>query len=251
VLELVEGPTVADRIAHGPFRVSEALAVARQVVDALQAAHNRNVVHRDLKPANIKVRPDGTVKVLDFGLAKALAPEVADGEQRPTPTLTARGVILGTVPYMAPEQARGQASDARIDIWAFGATLYEMLTGRSPFAAESLADTVGAVLYKEPQWDDVPERVQPLLRRCLEKDPARRLRTMADVRACLEDSPAFDFSAPTMLFENRFWTPGLPFYDVSADGRFLIIASGPNSGASPIHVVLNGTQFLTTRTPRE
>jgi eukaryotic-like serine/threonine-protein kinase len=191
VLELVEGPTLADRIAHGPFRVSEALAIARQVVDALAAAHDRHVVHRDLKPANIKVRPDGTVKVLDFGLAKALAPEaieVADDGQLPAATLTARGVILGTVPYMAPEQARGQASDARVDIWAFGATLYEMLTGRSPFAAENLADTVGAVLYREPQWDNVPGGLQPLLRRCLEKDPARRPRTMADVRALLEDS---------------------------------------------------------------
>ena len=182
VLELVEGPTLADRIAEGPIALDEALIIARQLADALQAAHDRGIVHRDLKPANIKLRADGTVKVLDFGLAKALPPEVADVAAVDL-ARTARGVILGTAPYMAPEQARGRETDGRADIWAFGVVMYEMVTGRSPFAADSLAETVGAVLYKEPDWGRVPDRLQSLLRRCLEKDADRRLQTIADVRS--------------------------------------------------------------------
>ena len=188
VLELVEGPTLADRIAEGPIALDEALIIARQLADALQAAHDRGIVHRDLKPANIKLRADGTVKVLDFGLAKALPPEVADVAV--DLDRTARGVILGTVPYMSPEQARGRETDGRADIWAFGIVVYEMVAGRSPFAADSLAETVGAVLYKEPDWSRVPARLQSLLRRCLEKDADRRLRTIADVRAVLAEPPS-------------------------------------------------------------
>jgi eukaryotic-like serine/threonine-protein kinase len=198
VLELVEGPTLADRIARGPLPVQEAFALARQIADALHAAHARGIVHRDLKPADIKVRPDGTVKVLDFGLAKVFASEtieVAAGQQQPVaPMATSRGVILGTAPYMAPEQVRGRESDARVDIWAFGVTLYEMLTGRSPFAGETLADTVGAVLHKEPEWQEVPEGVQPVLRGCLEKNPSHRLATIADVRTRLDSVPSRRFS---------------------------------------------------------
>jgi Tol biopolymer transport system component len=186
VLELVEGPTLADRIAQGPIPLDEALHIARQIAEALEAAHEHGVIHRDLKPANIKVRPDGTVKVLDFGLAKALPPDVADVASVDL-ARTARGVILGTVPYMAPEQARGRETDGRADIWAFGVVLYEMVTGRSPFAADSLAETVGAVLYKEPDWGRVPDRLQSLLRRCLEKDADRRPQTIADVRSGLAE----------------------------------------------------------------
>jgi serine/threonine protein kinase/sugar lactone lactonase YvrE len=189
VLELVEGPTLADRIAGGPIALDAALAIARQLADALQAAHDRGIVHRDLKPANIKVRADGTVKVLDFGLAKALAAGTV-GVTTADSAQTSRGVVLGTVPYMAPEQARGADTDERVDVWAFGAVLYEMVTGRSPFAAGSVADTLGAILYREPDWDRVPAGVQLPLSRCLEKDANRRLRRIADVRAALEALPA-------------------------------------------------------------
>ena len=189
VLELVDGPTLADRIARGPLPLDEVLAIARQIADALAAAHDRGIVHRDLKPANISVRPDGTVKVLDFGLAKALASgatEIAPDAESPAHVHSTRGVILGTVPYMAPEQARGRETNARADVWAFGVTLYEMLTGTRPFGEETVADTIAAVLHSEPDWTLVPERLQPLLRRCLEKDPHRRLPTMADVRVWLD-----------------------------------------------------------------
>jgi hypothetical protein len=186
VLELVEGPTLADRIASGPIALHEALVIARQLADALQAAHDRGIVHRDLKPANVKVRPDGTVKVLDFGLAKALAAEAVDVTEV-DPAQTTRGMVLGTVPYMAPEQARGAATDERADVWAFGVVLYEMVTGRSPFAGESIADTVGAILYREPDWGRVPPRAQAVLRRCLEKDVNRRLRRIADVHGGLAE----------------------------------------------------------------
>jgi serine/threonine protein kinase/Tol biopolymer transport system component len=202
VLELVDGPTLADRITRGPLPLAEALAIARQLIDALQAAHERGVAHRDLKPANITVRPDGTVKVLDFGLAKALASGCVDLEEHgrlPSPALTARGVILGTIAYMAPEQARGLKTDARVDVWAFGATLYEMVTGRSPFAGESPADTVGSVLHKEPDWNRVPAGLQPVLRRCLEKDAAGRPQTMADVRVWLENSRTPDRQVPRRI----------------------------------------------------
>jgi len=199
VLELVEGPTLADRIAEGPIALDEALIIARQLADALQAAHDRGIVHRDLKPANIKLRADGTVKVLDFGLAKALPPGVADVSV--DLARTARGVILGTVPYMAPEQARGRETDGRADIWAFGVVVYEMVTGRSPFAADSLAETVGAVLYKEPAWNRVPDRLQSLLRRCLEKDADRRLQSIAGVRAVLAEPP----SLPRERGWRRLW----------------------------------------------
>jgi serine/threonine-protein kinase len=198
VMELVEGPTLADRIASGRLPLDDALAIARQIVDALEAAHEKGIVHRDLKPANIKVRDDGTVKVLDFGLAKAL-----DGVEREasatsasmSPTLTAPtqlGVILGTAAYMAPEQARGKPVDKRADIWAFGAVLYEMLTGRRAFAAEEISDTLAFVITKDPDWSalppDTPPSIHTLLRRCLEKDRKRRLADIADARFELDDA---------------------------------------------------------------
>ena len=162
VLELVEGPTLADRLAHGAIAVDEALPIARQIAEALEAAHDAGIVHRDLKPANIKLRPDGTVKVLDFGLAKALDRSAGGNGSDPSnsPTLTARGteagLILGTAAYMAPEQARGRAVDKRADIWAFGVVLWEMLTGRRLFEGETISDTLAAVLTQPPDLGAVP-----------------------------------------------------------------------------------------------
>ena len=188
VLELVEGPTLADRIAKGPIRLDEALPIAKQIAEALEAAHEAGVIHRDLKPANIKVREDGTVKVLDFGLAKALD-TTPEGDPSQSPTLTAAaatqmGVILGTAAYMSPEQARGRTVDRRADIWAFGVVLYEMLVGIPGFLAETVSDTIARVLTTEPNWSvlplDTPTALGRLLHRALEKDPRRRLRDIGD-----------------------------------------------------------------------
>ena len=193
VLELVEGPTLADRIAKGPIPLDEALPIAKQIADALEAAHEAGVIHRDLKPANITVREDGTVKVLDFGLAKALDP-APTGDPSESPTLTAAatqmGVIMGTAAYMSPEQARGKLVDKRADIWAFGAVLFEMLTGRPLFEAGDISEMLASLVLKEPDLSpvgpDVPVALQSLLRRCLVKDPKRRLRDIGEARLVLE-----------------------------------------------------------------
>jgi serine/threonine protein kinase len=196
VLELVEGPTLADRLDKGPIPIHEALPIARQIAEALEAAHDRGIIHRDLKPANIKLRRDGTVKVLDFGLAKSLEPtgRVNDLTQSPSvmsPAPTLAGVILGTAAYMAPEQARGKAVDKRTDIWAFGCVLYEMLTGQKAFQGDTLTDTMAAILKSAPEWRALPHgtpvRVQSLIARCLRKDPTQRLHDMADVRIEIEE----------------------------------------------------------------
>jgi Tol biopolymer transport system component len=190
VLELVEGPTLADRLSQGTVPVDEALAIARQIADALEAAHERGIVHRDLKPANIKLTPDGAVKVLDFGLAKAFDTS-GHRSQSPTVTGTRAGVILGSPAYMSPEQARGQTVDRRTDIWAFGCVLHEMLTGRTAFAGDTVSDTIARVLEREPDWTRLPKRtpaaVRRLLRRCLEKDPRQRLRDVGDARLDLDE----------------------------------------------------------------
>ena len=205
VLELVEGPTLADRISQGPIPVDEALPIAKQIAEALEAAHEAGVIHRDLKPANIKVREDGTVKVLDFGLAKALdtSPE---GDPSQSPTLTAAatqmGVILGTAAYMSPEQARGKVVDRRADIWAFGAVLYEMLTGRRAFAGTDVTDTLAAVVRAEPEWQLLPDAMSPSLRvfmqRCLEKDAKHRVGDVHDVRLALEGAFETAVSEPAV-----------------------------------------------------
>jgi serine/threonine protein kinase len=190
VMELVEGVTLAQRIAHGPLPLDEALAVARQIGAALEAAHERGIVHRDLKPANIKIQPDGTVKVLDFGLAKmASAPAVQSGEATQTLTLTVAGTVMGTPSYMAPEQAQGQPADKRADIWAFGVVLYEMLSGRRPFTGGPTTEIMAAVSTREPDWKAVPPRSVRLLRRCLERDARKRLRDIGDFPLLLEDGP--------------------------------------------------------------
>jgi eukaryotic-like serine/threonine-protein kinase len=181
VLEMVEGHTLADR----SFRLREALGIARQIADALEAAHEKDIIHRDLKPANIKVTPSGAVKVLDFGLAKALTADSPQGEDASTEQ-TRSGVIMGTAAYMSPEQARGKAVDRRTDVWAFGCVLYELLARRAAFGAETTSDCLVKVLESEPDWaclsGDTPEPIKRLLRRALEKDPALRLRDIADAR---------------------------------------------------------------------
>jgi serine/threonine protein kinase/Tol biopolymer transport system component len=199
VLELVEGETLADRIARGPIPVKDALRIARQIADALDAAHEKGIVHRDLKPANIKVTPDGMVKVLDFGLAKATAADASNPAPTGSVGGTGEGVILGTAAYMSPEQARGQAVDKRTDIWAFGCVLYEMLTGRLAFARDTLTDTLVAILEREPEWASLPSATSPriveLLHSCLDKDPRRRLRDIGDAYTQLESNPDSPTSA--------------------------------------------------------
>ena len=215
VLELVDGPTLADRLAAGPIPLDEALPLARQIVDALEYAHEHAIVHRDLKPANIKIRADGTVKVLDFGLAKALAPEGAGGtaDAMNSPTLTGRGtqlgIIVGTAAYMAPEQARGRPADRRADVWAFGIVLYEMLTARRAFEGDDISITLASVLKDDVDWKalpaDLPASVRRLLRRCLEKDPKRRLSAVADARLELDDAGATEIAATPTTVAGRSW----------------------------------------------
>ena len=202
VMELVEGEDLAERLSRGAIPIAEAVMIATQIIDALDAAHSQGIIHRDLKPANIKVRDDGTVKVLDFGLAKALEPGTGNREpgsgsalaNSPTitsPAITERGVILGTAAYMAPEQAKGRPVDKRADIWAFGCVLYEMLAGRRPFSGETTTETIAAVLEREPDWNALPAAtpapVRRLLRRTLEKKPAMRLRDIGDARLDLAE----------------------------------------------------------------
>jgi serine/threonine protein kinase len=206
VMELVEGPTLADRIAAGAIPIDEALPIIRQIVDALETAHEQGVVHRDMKPANIKLRLDGVVKVLDFGLAKALDPASSQSSHSLAPTMTTpaateAGSILGTAPYMSPEQAIGKPVDKRTDIWAFGCTVYEMLTGTSPFARETKAETLVAILEREPDWaalpSSTPAGVRRLVARCLTKDARRRLRDIGDARVDLDvEASAGEASMP-------------------------------------------------------
>jgi serine/threonine-protein kinase len=199
VLELVEGPTLADRIAKGPIALDEALPMAKQIAEALEAAHEQGIIHRDLKPANIKLRDDGTVKVLDFGLAKAMEPASAISPAltaSPTITtpamMTGVGMILGTAAYMSPEQAKGRPADKRSDVWAFGCVLYEMLTGKRAFEGEDVSDTLAAVLRAEPDWSALPadarNAVATTIRKCLEKDRKRRIPEISTVRFLLDDA---------------------------------------------------------------
>jgi Tol biopolymer transport system component len=208
VMELVEGDDLSQRIARGAIPLDEALPIAKQIAEALEAAHEQGIIHRDLKPANIKVRPDGTVKVLDFGLAKAAAGAAGTGSRpldlanSPTmtsPAMTRQGIILGTAAYMSPEQARGKDTDKRADIWAFGVVLYEMLSGRQLFEGETLSDTLAALLTRVPDMDalpaTVPTHVRSLIARCLERDPKRRLRDIGEARIAL-DAPGSATALP-------------------------------------------------------
>ncbi len=195
VMELVEGPTLADRIKQGPIPVDEAVRIARQIADALEYAHERGIIHRDLKPANVKVAADDTVKVLDFGLAKALEGDPASIDISTSPTIsrmaTQQGVLLGTAAYMSPEQAKAKPVDRRADIWAFGCVLYEMLTGKQAFTGETVTDTLASIIREEPDWSQLPQatptHVRVLLQRSLQKDPKQRLRDIGDARIVLDE----------------------------------------------------------------
>jgi Tol biopolymer transport system component len=197
-MELVEGPTLAARIAGGAIPVEEALPIARQIAEALEYAHERGIIHRDLKPANIKFTSDGAVKILDFGLAKALAEDVAHADASTSPTLstaaTKAGIILGTAAYMSPEQARGKPAERRADIWSFGVVLFEMLTGKQLYGGETVSDSLAAVITREPEWSalpaNTPRRIRELLRRCLTKEVRSRLRDIGEARIALEEAIA-------------------------------------------------------------
>jgi serine/threonine-protein kinase len=192
VMELVEGSTLAECLKSGAIPLQQSLNIARQIADALEAAHEKGITHRDLKPGNIKIKPDGTVKVLDFGLAKVGGTPAMRSDNSPTMPLdqTEAGVILGTAAYMAPEQAKGKAVDQRADVYAFGVVLYEMVTGQRLHAGDTTTETLASVLKDEPLWEKVPMQVRKLLRNCLEKDPQKRMRHIGDVMRLVEDAPA-------------------------------------------------------------
>jgi len=221
VLELVEGPTLAERIAEGPIPAEEALPIARQIAEALEAGHEAGVIHRDVKPANVKVREDGTVKVLDYGLAKALEGDEAsnaDSEPSQSPTLTRHGtqvgVILGTAAYMSPEQAKGKRVHKRTDIWAFGVVLFEMLTGKRMYSGETVSETLASVIKDDPDWSRLPSscpgHVRALLSRCLTKDPKLRLQHIGEARIALSGAIADSPPAESRL-RAPLWQRALPW----------------------------------------
>jgi serine/threonine-protein kinase len=240
VMELVEGPTLADRIRIAPIPQDEALPIARQIAEALAAAHERGIVHRDLKPANVKVTPEGTVKVLDFGLAKALdeEPPAPGSVNSSTLTMAATraGVILGTAAYMPPEQAKGKRVDKRADIWAFGVVLFEMLTGKPMHSAETIPETLASVMRDEPRWQTLPTNTPPairrLLRRCLDKDPKRRLRDIGDAIIEIDDAQAGSEAPATPSAANfarswLLWTAGALALALAVTAALLYRATRP------------------------
>jgi len=271
VMELAEGETLAQQLNKGALPIEDALGICRQIADGLEAAHERGVIHRDLKPANVMIAEGDKVKILDFGLAKALSDETqsVDSSQSPTLTeaMTRPGVILGTAAYMSPEQAKGKAVDRRADIWAFGCILYECLTDKRVFDGETVTETLAAVLTREPEWEKVPAQVRPLLRRCLEKDPKKRLRDIGDAYALIEAAPesvrekrprlAWIWAAittvlmlalamPTYLYfrgreeakDVRFHVSGLRMPDeysmaISPDGRVVAFVASTSATAEP------------------
>ena len=257
VLELVEGPTLADRIAEGPIPLDEAMRIARQIGGALEAAHEQGIIHRDLKPANIKVRPDGTVKVLDFGLAKALEPVAPVGDQPAAPTITSpaltrMGVILGTAAYMSPEQAKGRAADKRSDIWAFGCVLFEMLTGSRPFEGQEVSDTLASVLKSDPEWQALPAALPPTVRAlvegCLKKDPHDRIADISTARFVLGQPHDLDDTYCRSLLRLRasVWRRVVPVLAGAAVGAAAIIATMAIPRGNPPPPPAQVTRFTPT-----
>jgi hypothetical protein len=270
IMEFVDGEDLAQRLVRGSIPVDDALPIARQVAAALEAAHEQGIIHRDLKPANIKLRSDGMVKVLDLGLAKALDPMSSAGlDVTSAPTLTPpavatnAGVILGTAAYMSPEQARGKAVDRRSDIWAFGCVLYEMLAGKPPFSGETLTDIVAAVVKNEPDWDALPAAtpglVRSLLRRCLQKDPTRRVQHAGDARIEIEEAiaePAVRRLAASETVPRAWIRPVLPWALVAVVSAALVtqLRVGRSDFSAPpvVRLDLNmpaGVEVATTSSP--
>ena len=233
VMELVEGPTLADRIKAGPIPVDEAVRIARQIADALEYAHERGIIHRDLKPANVKVTNDDAVKVLDFGLAKALEGDPLSLDISTSPTIsrmaTMQGVLLGTAAYMSPEQAKAKTVDRRADTWAFGCVLYEMLTGKQAFTGETVTDTLASIIKEEPNLSQLPAstpmRVRVLLQRCLQKDPKQRLQAIGDARISLDEvlSGATDPAVPSAV-SAPLWGRALPWAALAACLALALVA---------------------------
>ena len=260
VMELVEGEDLAQWIARSAIPLDEALPIARQIAEALEAAHEQGIIHRDLKPANIKVRPDGTVKVLDFGLARAMepvgrAPNVSQSPTITTPAMTQAGMILGTAAYMSPEQARGKTVDKRTDIWAFGCVLYEMLTGTRAFAGKDVADVLASVLATEPDWTRLPSNLSPALgtyiRRCLEKNPKQRIADAQDMRLALEgafDTAALPSAPPVATRTASAWVAGALVVGAVVAGAVVWFVTRPPPRPQPhvwrLQVVPPGTAAL-------
>jgi eukaryotic-like serine/threonine-protein kinase len=276
VMELVEGEDLAERVARGAIPLDEALAIAQQIADALEAAHEQGIIHRDLKPANIKVRDDGTVKVLDFGLAKAVetAGVMSSASMSPTittPAMTGVGIILGTAAYMSPEQARGKVADKRSDNWAFGCVLYEMLTAKRAFDGDDVSDTMAAVLRSEPDWSalpaSLPQPIALMLRRCLEKDRRRRVGDVSTIRFLLDEQATLTplagadshAGAVADARDRAFrWTAPAAAIGLVAVGTALGAAgvwyAGPRGAAPPVirfNVPLGEGQTFTTTTDLE
>jgi Tol biopolymer transport system component len=252
-MELVEGPTLADRIAQGPIPLDEALPIAKQIADGLEYAHERGIVHRDLKPANIKITPEGMVKLLDFGLAKALEGEPAKADPSTSPTIshlaTQAGIILGTAAYMSPEQAKGKSVDRRADIWAFGCVLYEILTAKKPFDGETITDVLASVVKEDPDWTalpaDTPSRIRDLFRRCLTKDARQRLQAIGDARIAIEEAlsgapgpqDTATVTAAAPLPATPRWRAGVPWFIAAlaiVAGVFLVIHERTAGEPAPV-----------------
>ena len=258
VLELIPGDTLADRVKTRPLPVPEALVIARQIADALEAAHEKGVVHRDLKPANIKITPEGIVKVLDFGLAKADA-DASDAGVTNSPTTvmaaTDQGMLLGTAPYMSPEQARGKPVDKRTDIWAFGCVVYELLTGRPAFQGETATDVIAAIIERQPDWSALPAAtpasIRRLLQRCVERDPRRRVHDIADARIEIDDALS---AAPTSIVTGRtgglvaaLWSIAALLVAVSVIIAAVFLFRAPSTSPAVARLFLppaNGTKFV-------
>jgi Tol biopolymer transport system component len=262
VMELVEGDDLSQRIARGAIPIDEALPIAKQIAEALEAAHEQGIVHRDLKPANVKVRPDGSVKVLDFGLAKALeptgpkSPNVSGSPTITTPAMTQMGMVLGTAAYMSPEQAKGRVADTRSDIWAFGCVLYEMLSGRRAFAGDDVSEVMASVIRSDPDWTalppSTPSRLRELLQRCLQKDAKRRLRHIGDARIEIEETMARPDPARVGAR-----APGGPYFAWAVATVFAALAAvgwwnaARATSSSPAPIVARFALALPSRAPME